>query len=96
MLQKWRRDELKEIDIKNCTCYFFDDIMRVLDIDFDILLDEKSYNTCKNILTYDIPYKSFMGVTPFRIWFEKIDEFIKIYDGIKHLWKEFMIRLIIL
>ena len=39
MLQKWRRDELKEIDIKNCTCYFFDDITIVLDIDFDILLD---------------------------------------------------------
>ena len=38
------KDELKEIDIKNCTCYYFDDIMRVIDIDFsDILLIEKSY-----------------------------------------------------
>ena len=34
--------ELKEIDIKNCTRYYFDDIMRVVDIDFDnILLHEK-------------------------------------------------------
>ena len=38
------KDELKEIDIKNCTCYYFDDIMRVIDIGFsDILLNEKSY-----------------------------------------------------
>ena len=30
------KDELKEFDIKNCTCYYFDDIMRVRDIDFII------------------------------------------------------------
>ena len=38
-------DQLKEIDIKNCTCYYFDDIITRFwdrDIDFsDILLDEK-------------------------------------------------------
>ena len=40
------KDELKEIDIKKRTCYYFDDIMRVTDIDFDnILSDEKSYKT---------------------------------------------------
>ena len=39
--------ELKEIDIKNCTCYCFDDKTKIEDFDFDnILLDEKSY---KNI-----------------------------------------------
>ena len=38
------KDELKETDIKNRTCYQFDDIMRVTDIDFsDILLNEKSF-----------------------------------------------------
>ena len=40
------KDELKEIDIKNCMCYYFYDIMRVFDrdIDFsDILLDKKLY-----------------------------------------------------
>ena len=38
------KDKLKEIDIKNYTCYYFEDIMRVIDIDFNnILLDEKSY-----------------------------------------------------
>ena len=36
------QDELKEVDIKNRTCYYFDDIVRVIDIDFnDILLNEK-------------------------------------------------------
>ena len=25
-------DELKEIDIKNCKCYYFNGIMRVIDI----------------------------------------------------------------
>ena len=36
------KDELKEIDIKNHMCYYFDD-MRVRDIDFsDILVDKKT------------------------------------------------------
>ena len=26
------KDELKEIDIKNCRCYYFDDIMRLIEI----------------------------------------------------------------
>ena len=33
-------------DKKSRTCYYFDDVMRVTDIDLDnILLDEKSCNT---------------------------------------------------
>ena len=37
-------DELKEIDIKNCTCYYLDDIIKIEDVEFGkILLDEKSY-----------------------------------------------------
>ena len=36
------KDDLKEIYIKSRTCYYFDDIMRVTDIDFsDILLNEE-------------------------------------------------------
>ena len=58
-----KKDELKQIDITNRTCYYFDDIMRVLDIDFDnILLDKKRYKTYEDILIYDISYKTFMGV----------------------------------
>ena len=37
------KDELKKIDIKNCMCYYFDDIMTVQDIDSrNILLDKKN------------------------------------------------------
>ena len=44
------RNEFKEVDIKNCTCYYFDDKIKIEDFDFDnIFIDEKSY---KNILVY--------------------------------------------
>ena len=56
--------------------------MRVIDIDFsDILLNKKSN---ENILIYDISYKT-LGAKPLRIWFEKVDGFIKMYDGIRYL-----------
>ena len=29
------KDELKEIGIKNCTCCYFDNTMKVVDITFD-------------------------------------------------------------
>ena len=46
--------ELKEIDIKNCTCYYFDDIIKIENFEFDnILIDGKLY---KNILDYNISY----------------------------------------
>ena len=35
------KNELKKIDIKNCTCYYFDDIMRVVETDFDNILFKK-------------------------------------------------------
>ena len=38
------KDELKEIDIKNRTCYYFDNIIRARNRDIystDILLDEE-------------------------------------------------------
>ena len=38
------KNELKEIDIINCTCYYFDDIVKIENLDLDnILMDEKSY-----------------------------------------------------
>ena len=43
---------LKIINIKNCECHYFDDIMKDEDINVNnILLDEKSY---ENILVYNI------------------------------------------
>ena len=41
-------NELKEIDIKNCVCYYCDDIIKIEDFNFDnALVNERSY---ENIL----------------------------------------------
>ena len=51
-----KNKKIKQIfDIKNGTCYYFDDIININDLNLDILLVEKSYD---NILIYDISYKS--------------------------------------
>ena len=47
-------NNVKDINIKIHTCYFFDDIINIKDFDPDnIKIDEKSY---KNILIYYIAY----------------------------------------
>ena len=71
-------NELKEINIKNSTCYYFDDIIKIEDFDFDnISLDEKSY---RHILFYDIWYKIFIGAKPLRISFDELDGFMMELD----------------
>ena len=74
---------MKEINIRNCTCYYFDDLIKIEDFGFDnTLLDEKSY---KNILVYDISHKTFIGPKSLSIRFDKVDGFTKIYDGTRYL-----------
>ena len=49
-------DKLKEVDIKNRTCYYFDEITKIGDFYLDnILIDEKSY---EDILVYNVSYES--------------------------------------
>ena len=49
-------NELKEIYIKNHTCYYLDDIIKIEDFDHDyILIGEKLH---ENILVYNISHKS--------------------------------------
>ena len=37
-------NELKEIDIKNCTCYYFDETIKIENFNLDsILISEKPY-----------------------------------------------------
>ena len=80
------KDKLKEIDIKNRTRYYFDDAMRYIDINSNnILLEKNSYKKHEVILIYDISYETFMFAKPLRIRFNKIDGFMKIYDGTRHL-----------
>ena len=75
-------NELKQSDIKSCMCYYFHDIIKIEDFDLDnVLIDEKSY---ENILIYNILYKSLIDSKPLRIGFEKIDGFIRVYDGSRY------------
>ena len=54
-------------------------MIKVEDFDIDnILIDEKLH---KNILIYDISYKTLIGAKPLFIRFDKTDGFIRIYDG---------------
>ena len=68
------KDELKYIDIKNRACYYFDDIIKDIHINFsDTLLDKKLY---ENISVYDISYKTSTSPKLLRIRFDKTDGFI--------------------
>ena len=70
-------NELKKVCIKNCTCYYFDDIIKIKDFDFDdILLDKKSF---ENILIFDISHKPLIDAK------DKVHGFIRVYDGTKYL-----------
>ena len=76
-------NELKEIDIKKCTCYYFDDIIKIQHFHFDdILIDEKLN---KNILVYNISYKTLIAAKPLRIRFNIADRFVRVYDKTSYL-----------
>ena len=67
--------------MKNGTCYYFDDITKIEDFDYDITLDEKSN---KNILVNDMSYKTLIGGNPLRIRFDKADKLIRVYDRTRY------------
>ena len=76
-------NEFKEIDIKNRTCYYFDDITKIEDFDLDnSSIDEKSY---ENILVYNISYKHLIDSKLLLIRFDKIDRFIRVYNETRYL-----------
>ena len=69
--------------MRNRTCCYFDDIIKLENFDIDhIPLDKKSH---ENILIYNILYKNLIDSKPLRIRFDKIDGFIRIYDGMTEL-----------
>ena len=86
-------DELKEIDIKHCACYYSDDI-RVGDFGFNnVLLSSKLF---ENTLIYDISYKTFVSARALGISFDKVDgirylllfgpeRYDAIYDRVRYL-----------
>ena len=72
-------NEYKEVRIKNLTCCYFNDIIKLEDFDLgNMLIDRKSH---ENILIYDILYKTLIESKPLSIRFDKIDGFIRTYDG---------------
>ena len=76
-------NEFEKVRIKNRTCYYFDDIIKLGDFDFsDILIDEKSHEN--NLICY-ISYKTLIVPKPMRIRFHQIDGVIKIYGRTKYL-----------
>ena len=74
--------KLKEIGIKNWMCSHFDGQIKIELFNLDnVLRDEKSF---ENILVYNISNKNLIA-NPLRIRFDKIDGFIRTYDGTKSL-----------
>ena len=79
---------LKDIFIKNCMYYFFDDMINIKDLDpKKIKTDEKSY---ENILIYHTEYVTLTTqkfIVRIRLYFiiNKINEYIEESDGKKYL-----------
>ena len=58
-------------------------MIKTEDFDIDkILIDKESL---KNVLVYDVSYKNFSDSKPLGIRFDKIDGFIRVYDGTRYL-----------
>ena len=74
-------DKSNKIDIKKCTCCYYD-IINFEDLNLDILIDQKSF---ENILVYNISYKTLIGSKPLRITFNKIDGVIRVCDETRYL-----------
>ena len=73
----------KKFSLKNWTCYYFDDIIKLEDFNLDnISIEKKSH---ENILIYGISYNLLIDSKPLDIRFDKINEFIKIYGEIGYL-----------
>ena len=58
-----KKNELKEIDIKNRVCYYFDDMINGTKINLsNILLHKKLY---ENLSVYNVFLKTTTGLKPF-------------------------------
>ena len=83
-------NKVKDINIKNYTYYFFDDIINVKNFDpINIKIDEKSY---KNILIYiryvtikDSKYAKINSVNPLYLIFSKVNGYFEEINGNKYL-----------
>ena len=75
--------EFKKNYIKNRTWYYCDDIIKIEDFNLDnILINKKSY---ENIFVCNVSYKTLSDAKLLRISFDKLDGFIRVYDGNRYL-----------
>ena len=66
---------MQQVRIKNLTCYYLHDIIKLEDSYFYIfLIDEKSHEI---ILIYDISYKTLIVPKPLRFNFVNVDGFLE-------------------
>ena len=84
-----------KVRIKNCACYYFDDIIRLEDFSIDnISIDGKSH---ENILIYGFWYKKLIGSNPLRIRLDdKIDGIIRItsiISGITYIFSPYFAKI---
>ena len=74
-------DELKEINIKNGTRYYVDDIIKIEYFDFDNIGRKLTHK----ILVRDNSYKVLIVAKPLRIKIDKVDRFIIVFDETRNL-----------
>ena len=76
-------DELKEINIRNCTCYYFGDIIKIEDFNLNkVLTDENSH---EDVFVCNMSYKTLIDARLLHIRFDKIDRFIQVYNQTRYL-----------
>ena len=76
-------ENIKEISIKNWTCYFFDDLITIRDFDTNLLkIDKKTYENSGiyyvgYITTKDYDYVKIISVNPLYIIIDQVDGLIE-------------------
>ena len=69
-------NEFKKVRIKNRTCYYFSDIIKLEDFHLDnFSINEKSH---EYVFIYNILYKTLIDPKPLRIRYDKTDWFIRL------------------
>ena len=79
---KMENNELKKVSIKNRACYYFDNIIKFEDFDFDNIL--LGWKFIRKYFGLWRSYKTLIGAKLLCIMFDIIDRFIKGYDGPKY------------
>ena len=63
-------------------CYYFDHIVKTEDFNLIAFYGIKNH---ENILIYEISYKNLIGAKPLCIIYNKVDAFIRDYNGTEYL-----------